>query len=262
VHDLAAHATSEQILLSEIETISHVLDGDEGEQKPHEFKSASFSIPTTCGYCQASIWGLSKLGKTCKLCGVSVHARCELKIPATCSESKRVTGGATLTSRASTKSRTSTKSASTPTPSSFTRAERSPEVVRARVVFEYTSTSPYELSISEGEMVQVLEEDDGSGWIKVVDDSGGKGLVPASYVEVVETEEKVPEVASRASAQCVRGLHNYQATDQDEINVEVGSMIQLTSGPRGGQNYGDGWWEGIDKRGNKGIFPSNYVVLA
>lgn len=52
LHDLTAHATSEHILLAEMETISEALDGDEGEQRPHEFKSASFSIPTTCGYCQ------------------------------------------------------------------------------------------------------------------------------------------------------------------------------------------------------------------
>ncbi|KAF9778598.1 hypothetical protein BJ322DRAFT_1091523 [Thelephora terrestris] len=264
VHDLTAHATSEQILLAEIETISEALDGDEGEQRPHDFKSASFSIPTACGYCQASIWGLSKLGKTCKLCGVSVHARCELKIPATCTGSKRVAGGSTLSPSASTISKKSAKSTPNPTPSSFARSEPppSPEIVRARVVFEYTSTSPYELSISEGETVKVLEEDDGSGWIKVANGSGGKGLVPASYVEAVGAEEKVPNVNPKASAQYVRGMYDYQATGDDEIDIKEGSMIQLTPGPRGGKNYGDGWWEGIDERGKKGIFPSNYVVLA
>ena len=35
-------------------------------------------------------------------------------------------------------------------------------------------------------MVHIIEEDDGSGWVKVIDDAGGKGLVPASYVQVVE----------------------------------------------------------------------------
>lgn len=38
---------------------------------------------------------------------------------------------------------------------------------------------------AEGEIVHVLEQDDGSGWVKVADESGGKGLVPASYVEIV-----------------------------------------------------------------------------
>ena len=42
----------------------------------------------------------------------------------------------------------------------------------------------------------------------------------------------------------VRGVYDYQATGEDEINVKEGGMIQLTAGPRGGQNYGDGWWEG------------------
>jgi hypothetical protein len=31
--------------------------------------------------------------------------------------------------------------------------------------------------------VRVIEEDDGSGWVKVVDEDGDQGLVPASYVE-------------------------------------------------------------------------------
>ena len=39
-------------------------------------------------------------------------------------------------------------------------------------------------------------------------------------------------------------MYDYQATGEDEINVQEGRTIQLTTGPRGGQNYGDGWWEG------------------
>ena len=31
--------------------------------------------------------------------------------------------------------------------------------------------------------MRVVEEDDGSGWVKVLDESGGRGLVPASYIE-------------------------------------------------------------------------------
>jgi hypothetical protein len=31
--------------------------------------------------------------------------------------------------------------------------------------------------------VHVIEEDDGSGWVKVLDEDGGRGLVPASYIE-------------------------------------------------------------------------------
>jgi formin-binding protein 1 len=35
--------------------------------------------------------------------------------------------------------------------------------------------------------VHVIEEDDGSGWVKVIDLEGSKGLVPASYIELVDS---------------------------------------------------------------------------
>ena len=34
--------------------------------KNHDFKQSSFTIPTTCDYCNSTIWGLSNKGLTCK----------------------------------------------------------------------------------------------------------------------------------------------------------------------------------------------------
>ena len=34
--------------------------------------------------------------------------------------------------------------------------------------------------------MRVVEDDDGSGWVKVVDEDGGRGLVPASYIEAAD----------------------------------------------------------------------------
>lgn len=39
----------------------------------------------------------------------------------------------------------------------------------------------------------MIEDDDGSGWIKVADVKGGKGLVPASYIEMVEENAAPPQ---------------------------------------------------------------------
>lgn len=50
-------------------------------------------------------------------------------------------------------------------------------------------------------MVRVLEEDDGSGWIKVIDEHGGKGLVPASYVEMSEGGDEAPSTVQSQSRQ-------------------------------------------------------------
>jgi formin-binding protein 1 len=47
---------------------------------------------------------------------------------------------------------------------------------------------------TEGAAVHVLEEDDSSGWIKVIDNGGRKGLIPASYVEFSDEIEAPPPV--------------------------------------------------------------------
>ncbi|KAL5524396.1 BZZ1 [Sanghuangporus sanghuang] len=263
------------VLNAEIETISDALRGDEGLQSPHSFKSTSFSIPTACGYCKSSIWGLTKQGKTCKSCGLCVHAKCELKVPANCGgggtraartlSTRRGADISRADSRASLTSQSSVSS--TQVPSSLSRSHAVPEETypQARVLYDFTPSSPFELSVTGGMTVQVAEDDDGSGWVKVADTKGGKGLVPASYIEVIEGNVVPPPVPvttkpkQQGSGKYVRGLYTYEATGPDEINIEEGGMYELSSGAGGGQNYADGWWEGYGSAGKKGIFPSNYA---
>ncbi|KII86660.1 hypothetical protein PLICRDRAFT_55576 [Plicaturopsis crispa FD-325 SS-3] len=262
---LTSFASSETILNTEIETIIAALGDDVGGNNPHTFKSSSFSIPTQCGYCKSSIWGLSKQGKTCKTCGLSVHSKCELKVPADCTKSRP--GRSSTITRSSPAGSTSSSLRSVPTPSSFVKSEvvqPQQEYPSARMLFDFSATSPFELSISEGTAVSVLEEDDGSGWVKVADGRGGKGLVPASYVEFVDEAEPPATLAGnpsreQGSGKYVRAVYTYQAQGADELGLTEGERVELSAGPTGGEHYGDGWWEGINSKGQKGIFPSNYV---
>ncbi len=111
--------------------------------------------------------------------------------------------------------------------------------------------------------MRVIEEDDGSGWVKVLDKDGGRGLVPASYIESADETQApspgtVPSLGSGQFGEChtisvdfpgfllseVRGVYDYRSQGSDELDVSEGTRIELTNGPSGGQNYGDGWWEG------------------
>ncbi|KAI0726436.1 hypothetical protein C8Q72DRAFT_846029 [Fomitopsis betulina] len=276
-HQLTFYLSSEYLLLDEIDVISEALGGDEGEQRLHAFKSTSFSIPTPCAYCKSSIWGLSKQGKTCKACSISVHSKCELKVAADCPGSKgavRSPAGPVM-SRSSTISKSSATSNSsvTPSPSSFAPRDSvlHESLPSAQVVYDFTPTSPFELTVRAGSTVQILEEDDGTGWVKVADEFGGKGLVPAAYVKAVQPTASAParpppvpaaSTRPRTAGQYVRGVYPYPAGGPDELDVQEGGLIELTTGPNGGMNYADGWWEGIDSMGRKGIFPSNYVEIA
>ena len=42
----------------------------------------------------------------------------------------------------------------------------------------------------------------------------------------------------------VRGLYDYASQGPDELGIREGELIELSAGPKGGKDYGDGWWEG------------------
>lgn len=69
---------------------------------------------------------------------------------------------------------------------------------RAAVLPHSALTPP----VLEGSSVRVIEEDDGSGWVKVVDEDGDRGLVPASYIEAADaTQAASPGIAHLGSGQ-------------------------------------------------------------
>lgn len=118
----------------------------------------------------------------------------------------------------------------------------------------------------EGDSVELVEDDDGSGWVKVKKArSNAAGLVPASYISfdgsrpsaVSEEDEEVagPGGAGQGCGKFVRALYAYTAQDAEELSLAEGERIELTTT---GMEYGEGWAEGV-KAGRVGIFPSNYV---
>ncbi|KAG8762430.1 hypothetical protein FRC11_009461 [Ceratobasidium sp. 423] len=268
---------------AEMKVVSSALGGDEGAQKPHEFKSVSFSIPSPCGYCKSNIWGLSKPGKTCKNCGISVHTRCELKMPAECGIAPELSPSranslarassinsvapsvSSAMSAASTAGGNSapprTNALSRPVPPAASAPLATSPVTKAKVLYSYGASGEFEVSITEDTTVQVVEPDDGSGWVKVVNEQGAEGLVPATYIEVIapalnKRRAPPPPTRNAPATKLVKALYSYEAQGDDELSLKEGITYELTPN---GESAGDGWWEGVDSSGKKGIFPSNYV---
>ncbi|KAJ3842789.1 hypothetical protein F5878DRAFT_606669 [Lentinula raphanica] len=42
----------------------------------------------------------------------------------------------------------------------------------------------------------------------------------------------------------VKATYAYEAQGCHELGLKDGKLIELSSGPSGGQFYGEGWWEG------------------
>ncbi|KAG0006715.1 hypothetical protein BGZ65_004795 [Modicella reniformis] len=252
---------------AEINTIVQAV-GDTLQNQPHDFKAASFTIPTSCDYCQSTIWGIAKQGFTCRDCGYNCHSKCEMKVPPNCSN---VRGGAKAQrnsvivppSALSTMNSLPPELAPPAVPISElshrastvvreTGSNASVNQIQAHVIYDYKATSPGELTVKAGDVVTVVEGDDGSGWVTCRLNGSTPGLIPASYIEIEQFYEASSETAP---VQQVRALYDYDAQSNLELSIREGDIIALTS-----MDCSEGWWEGT-LRGVTAQFPANYVEL-
>ncbi|XP_075885080.1 sorting nexin-18-like [Nelusetta ayraudi] len=57
--------------------------------------------------------------------------------------------------------------------------------LKAKVLYDFTSENPGEISVREGELVAVFSKEELDGWLEGENSRGEAGLFPASYVELV-----------------------------------------------------------------------------
>ncbi|KAG0022473.1 hypothetical protein BGZ80_000175 [Entomortierella chlamydospora] len=253
---------------SEINTIVQAVGETGVQNQPHDFKAASFTIPTSCDYCQSTIWGIAKQGFTCRDCGYNCHSKCEMKVPPNCSNVK---GGAKAQRNSMSLSPTTVNTMSSLPPefapsatpiselshqASTTVKESESNIsldqVQAHVIYDYKATSPGELSVKAGDVVTVVEGDDGSGWATCRLNGSAPGLIPASYIEIEQSYEASSEAGP---VQKVKVLYDYDAQSDLELTIREGDVIVLTS-----TDCSEGWWEGT-LRGVTAQFPASYVEM-
>ncbi|KAI9229416.1 MAG: hypothetical protein DHS80DRAFT_29848 [Piptocephalis tieghemiana] len=124
----------------------------------------------------------------------------------------------------------------------------------ATVLYDYTARTDMELSVNKGGLVNVLELDDGSGWVKA-ELNGLEGLVPAAYLAIDEDEsdDEQDKDTLNGSIDLVQAIYDYQARSEEEMSIYAGVIIEVTN-----RECSEGWWEGrVD--GQVGRFPASYV---
>ncbi|EEB09283.2 diacylglycerol binding protein Bzz1 [Schizosaccharomyces japonicus yFS275] len=134
-------------------------------------------------------------------------------------------------------------SSQTPADAAATSAAENETV---QVLYDYVGTTDDDLNVKEGQMVVILQPDDGTGWVRARSGSA-EGLVPASYLDL-------PGQASVAQDESyVRALYDYTAQTDLEISLQAGDVIRVIQ-----RDSGNGWSEG-ELDGRIGQFPANYV---
>lgn len=132
----------------------------------------------------------------------------------------------------------------------------------AHVVFGYQAGREDELTITEGEWLEVIEEGDAEEWVKARNQHGEVGFVPERYLNFPDLS--VPESGhgsnnpsgAEPTTFLARALYSYTGQSAEELSFPEGALIRLL--PRTQDGVDDGFWRG-EFGGHVGVFPSLLV---
>ncbi|KYO39328.1 F-BAR and double SH3 domains protein 1 isoform X2 [Alligator mississippiensis] len=149
-----------------------------------------------------------------------------------------------------------------------------------RVIFGYQACQADELSISQGEELEVTEDGDMEEWVKGRNKVGQIGYIPEKYLLVLDsmgneqrsgswregpsetaldrelTNIMNTELVLEPGVWLVRALYDYEGQSAEELTFPEGAIIQVL--PREEGDVDDGFWRG-DFNGRIGVFPSLVV---
>lgn len=151
-----------------------------------------------------------------------------------------------------------------------------------RVIFGYQGCHADELSIAQGEELEVIEDGDMEEWVKARNKAGQVGYVPEKYLLCLSCVGSEPgsaastgatgpsgaalqrqlssimaaELVLEPGAWLVRALYDYEGQSPEELSFPEGAIIRVL--PRAEDEVDDGFWTG-DFDGRVGVFPSLVV---
>ncbi|NXL67469.1 FCSD1 protein, partial [Chordeiles acutipennis] len=144
-----------------------------------------------------------------------------------------------------------------------------------RVIFGYQGCQADELSITQGEELEIIEDGDAEEWVKARNKAGQVGYVPEKYLLSLGGEQgagagppgpstlhrqlssiMAAELVLEPGAWLVRALYDYEGQSPEELSFPEGAIIRVL--PRAPGEVDDGFWMG-DFDGRIGVFPSLVV---
>nr|BAE42425.1 unnamed protein product [Mus musculus] len=117
------------------------------------------------------------------------------------------------------------------------------------VVADYQKQESSEISLSVGQVVDIIEKNESGWWF--VSTAEEQGWVPATCLEgqdgVQDEFSLQPEEEEKYTV-----IYPYTARDQDEMNLERGAVVEVV------QKNLEGWWK-IRYQGKEGWAPASYL---
>ncbi|CAD5120278.1 DgyrCDS8847 [Dimorphilus gyrociliatus] len=147
----------------------------------------------------------------------------------------------------------------------------------AVALYNFAASTPDELSMQQGETLEITADGDGEGWVKARNYENKIGFVPENHLDIHGQEpQSASSYDNTSGSHCddyssppgsatrqgyaadetpyspyvdqdsntwARVLYDYEAVSSEELTLKEGDIVQITSKqPRGLE---DGWWLGV-----------------
>ncbi|PVV04863.1 hypothetical protein BB560_000623 [Smittium megazygosporum] len=119
----------------------------------------------------------------------------------------------------------------------------------AVALYSYAAQNSRELSFNAGDVVQIVSENDGSGWITGKLQNGNTGEVPANYLDFSNNSSSV-KTDTYATA-----LYDFQGRSSEELTFKAGDRIKILNP----DDISD--WISGSVGNSKGVLPRNYLRI-
>ncbi|KAF0972751.1 hypothetical protein FDP41_009000 [Naegleria fowleri] len=122
-------------------------------------------------------------------------------------------------------------------------------------VYGYDAAEEGELTIKEGDYINVLAMND-DGWWLGINNRGETGLFPSNFVESTQGSVVPEDLLNITAGSKVVAQYDYDAQDEQEISFKAGEIITVV------EVNSDGWFVGRNTDDKEGLIPSNFFKLA
>ncbi|KAM5181926.1 neutrophil cytosol factor 1 [Mantella aurantiaca] len=119
-----------------------------------------------------------------------------------------------------------------------------------RAIADYEKSSKSELSVKDGDVVDVVEKNENGWWFCQMKNK--RGWVPAAYLEPLDSPDESEEQDPNYAGEMHIATKDYTGDLEDELEVKEGETVEVI------HKLLDGWW--VVRRGSvTGYFPAMYL---
>lgn len=229
LNDLTLLEIRNEMSTSEADALTLALDGDLGPQRPHDFRSTTFTIPSDCDHCGERIWGMGKQGYTCARCKANAHVKCALRLPANCLAGHPPTDKRkSLASFGRRQSVMGTTPAANGKPPAVNSKRRS---FMAGMGAGRRRSEQHQQQVPLQEVTALVSDSASISSVSVVTaaPTATHSATPPPYRQESPRQPSPPSVAAIPVKQwlAARALYDYVAADVDELSVQRGQELLL-----------------------------------